>query len=98
MAELGAGYDFLGGELVGVVGLNSGNFAVGVDVNMDMEVSPYAGFLTIGAFPSSGLTCDGLRETKKITYGGGSYDILELEENAVPLNGKCLYIPMGRVK
>ena len=87
MAELGAGYDFLSGELVGVVGLNSGNLAVGVDVNMDMELSPYAGFLTIGAFPSAGLICAGLPETKV-----DSGETLELVENAVPSEfGQCLY-------
>ena len=63
MAELGAGYDVLGGELIGVVGLNTGNLAVGIDVNIDMELSPYAGFHTIGAFPGTGLTCDGLPDT-----------------------------------
>ena len=55
--EFGAGYDFLGGGLVGVVGLNSGNFAVGVDVNMDMELTPYTSLLSTVDFPSPGLAC-----------------------------------------
>lgn len=90
MAELGAGYDFLGGELIGVFGLNTGNLAVGIDVNMDMELSPYAGLHTIGAFPGTGLTCDGLPDT----HPEGNYYVLE--DNAVPLSsgpdsGRCAY-------
>ena len=55
--EFGAGYDFLGGGLVGVVGLNSGNLALGVDVNMDMELTPYTSLLSTVDFPSTGLAC-----------------------------------------
>ena len=55
--EFGAGYDFLGGGLVGVVGLNIGNLAVGVDVNMDMELTPYTSLLSTVDFPSTGLAC-----------------------------------------
>lgn len=86
MAELGAGYDVLGGELIGVVGLNTGNLAVGIDVNMDMELSPYAGFHTIGAFPGTGLTCDGLPGTHPLDSDW------ELDDNAVPgIQGYCSY-------
>jgi hypothetical protein len=86
MAELGAGYDFLGGELIGVFGLNTGSLAVGIDVNMDMELSPYAGLHTIGAFPGTGLTCDGLPDTYPSEFN------LQLTFNGVPdADGACLY-------
>ena len=86
MGELGGGYNFSNSELIGVVGLNTRNLAVGVDINMDMEFSPYVDLNTIGAFPGTSLSCDGLPDT----YPGDSE--LQLIDNGVPnADGACLY-------
>ena len=94
MAELGAGYDVLGGELIGVVGLNTGNLAVGIDVNMDMELSPYAGFHTIGAFPGTGLTCDGLPDTHPLN---SDYSLVGLSDESLygEIYPYCVYETPG---
>ncbi|NNK78025.1 MAG: hypothetical protein HKP40_04855 [Litoreibacter sp.] len=48
--ELGLGFDFLGGGFFGVLGLNSGNVHLGLDIGFSGGLSGYAGLNTIGDF------------------------------------------------